>query len=246
MPLSSLSSGYLFGCVLLGLTFLGMFLKRKDLQQEMLVGGMLFLPFAFTAPFYIPEYWKPPYFFGLAAPFLPGLEDFLFCFFVGGISSTIYEFLNNRRERSLPLKKRRVDLTPYFMILGLVMGGELFFPKASILILGVTGVIVGTFMIMKRHDLTNQSFLAGGYFTVLYFVLFYGFKLLYPSYIDLIYQHANMLKVYVLGIPLEELLFAFSAGMGWSITYEYMFGYVTQKKTQYARRSPRKKSLKSK
>jgi hypothetical protein len=62
-------------------------------------------------------------------------------------------------------------------------------------------------------------------FTVLYFVLFLMVLLLYPRFVHRYYNLPNLLGVYVLGVPIEELLFAATGGAIWSAAYEYVFGY---------------------
>jgi hypothetical protein len=62
-------------------------------------------------------------------------------------------------------------------------------------------------------------------FTVLYFVLFLVVLALYPEFVRRYYTLKNLLGIRVLGVPLEELLFAASGGAVWSVAYEYVHGY---------------------
>ena len=62
-------------------------------------------------------------------------------------------------------------------------------------------------------------------FTVLYFVLFLCVLLLYSQFVQRYYNLPNLLGIYVLGVPIEELLFAAMGGAIWSVAYEYVFGY---------------------
>jgi hypothetical protein len=62
-------------------------------------------------------------------------------------------------------------------------------------------------------------------FTVLYFALFLIFLSLYPDFIQRYYNIPNLLGIYVVGIPIEELLFAATGGAIWSVAYEYVQGY---------------------
>jgi hypothetical protein len=76
-----IESGYLIGSLILGIPFVCIYIARKDLRREMLLGGLLLLPFAIFAPFYIPEYWNPPYYFRQVLPFALGIEDFILFIF---------------------------------------------------------------------------------------------------------------------------------------------------------------------
>lgn len=222
-----LKSGYFVGSVILGLVYLLIYIKRVDLRHEMLFGGTLLLPFAFTAPFFIPEYWNPPYLLGVIPPFKIGVEDILFSFFVGGIASVIYEVLTRRKEVRMRKKQNKRNWIPYLAGIGLFLIGEYLFPSWSIVTLSLVGLGAGLYMVMKRRDLLIQACMAGVLFTIFYFVFFKFFGTLYPTYIESIYQHSNLLGMYVSDIPLEELMFAFSVGVGWSIGYEYILGYKT-------------------
>lgn len=221
-------SGYLVGSLILGSIWLCMYVLRPDLRKEMRFGGILLMPFSFMAPFYIPEYWNPIYFFGTLHPFYVGLEDFLFCFFVGGISAVVYEFFTQKREVRIKKMSYKSRWMPYILGVAILLGGEVLFPNSSIYTLTITGFILAVYMTIRRKDLIIQSFVAGTLFTVIYMVFFVVFNLLYPQYIPLIYQHKHLFGIYVLGIPIEELLFSFSAGAAWSIAYEYMLGYKTR------------------
>lgn len=225
-----LKSGYFVGSLILGIPYFLIFLVRKDLRREMLFGGTLLLPFALLAPFYIPEYWDPPYLFDYIYPFKVGIEDFIFCFFVGGISAVIFEFITKRKEVKIRKIKSGINWWPYLFVVFLLLVGEHFFPNRSIITLTLTGIVAASIGILKRGDLLWQSIFAGVLFTAFYFLFFKLFSFLYPSYIDLVYQHNNLFGIYVAGIPVEELLFAFSTGASWSIFYEFTFSYKTVKK----------------
>jgi hypothetical protein len=52
-----------------------------------------------------------------------------------------------------------------------------------------------------------------------------GFLALYPDFVQRYDNVPNLLGIYVLGVPIEELMFASSFGSVWSIAYEYLQGY---------------------
>ena len=170
-----MSSGYFIGCLLLAIPYFGIYLKRPDLRREMNIVGLLLLPFAFVSTFYIPEYWNPPYLFGDPLPFKIGIEDFLFMYFIGGISAVIYEFLKHKKEVKIGKRKRKILWTPFIFYSLTLLIGEYFFPDKSIVNLIVAGIVIALIMVWKRSDLVIQSLTAGVLFTVLYFFLFYIF-----------------------------------------------------------------------
>jgi hypothetical protein len=62
-------------------------------------------------------------------------------------------------------------------------------------------------------------------FAILYFALFMCFLLLYPEFVQRYYTVSNLLGIYIVGVPIEELLFAATGGAVWSVAYEYLHGY---------------------
>jgi len=49
--------------------------------------------------------------------------------------------------------------------------------------------------------------------------------LLHPQFVQRYYNLSNLLGIGILGVPIEELLFAATGGAIWSVAYEYVFGY---------------------
>ena len=222
-------SGYLIGSLIIGIPYLIIFGLRRDLRKEMLFGSFTLLPWAFTAPLFIPEYWNPPYMFGYILPFRFGIEDLLFIFFVGGISAVIFEFIENKREIKLKKSKsaKIIYIIPYLLTILLFAGLEYIFPDKAIYNLIAAGLISGAYMIYTRRDLLVQSLSSGLFFALLYFLLFSFFNLLYPNYVTEIYNSKNLLGITVLQVPIEEILFAFATGAGWSVFYEFFLKYRT-------------------
>jgi hypothetical protein len=57
---------------------------------------------------------------------------------------------------------------------------------------------------------------SGGLFLLLYFVVFAAFNLAFPGYVAAVWNLPALSGVVVVGVPLEELLFAFTFGLYWS------------------------------
>lgn len=223
-----LKSGYFIGNLILGTCFVFICITRPYLRKKMVIAGGLLLPFALTAPFYIPEYWNPPYLFGYIPIFKVGVEDFLFCFNVGGITSILYEYATGKNISKISEKSHGIIWTPYIFAASILLLGEFVFPTRSIITLIFTGFLIAVLIVIRRKDLFVTSFASGTLFTILYFIFFTIFNLVFPQYVKLVYHYINLSGIYLLGIPIEELLFAFSAGAGWSTIYTYMFGYSTK------------------
>ena len=76
-----------------------------------------------------------------------------------------------------------------------------------------------------RRDLIGRMIRGGLVFAAIYILLFTYFLLLYPDFVKRYYNTSHLLGIYVIGIPIEEVLFAWSGGMVWCVIYEYMHGY---------------------
>ena len=79
---------------------------------------------------------------------------------------------------------------------------------------------LGCYLIGKRYR--PQIIWGTG---VLYFLLFVYFLALYPDFIERYYNLSNISGIRLLGVPIEELMFAASGGAVWSVAYEYFQGY---------------------
>jgi hypothetical protein len=79
-----------------------------------------------------------------------------------------------------------------------------------------------------RPDLLPLMLISALSFTALYFFLFLCLLFLYPEFVQRYYNLPNLLGIYVLGVPIEELLFAATGGAVWSAAYEYVHGYIVR------------------
>lgn len=221
--------GYLVGSLLLGCIYFLIFLKLPDTRLKLIQGGIFLAPFALIASFYIPEYWNPPYAFGYIPYLHMGLEDILFCYFTGGIVLGLDSIINGNVE-SLPSRGLSVRyFIPYIIGIVVILIGELLFPARSILILGFTGPLIALCTPYFTQKLLSNSFRVGLAFSSLYFIFFTIFLFLFPTYISAVYTRTGNLGISLLSVPIEELLFAFSAGFGW--TFAYTLAVLRTKKT---------------
>lgn len=65
-------------------------------------------------------------------------------------------------------------------------------------------------------------------FTVLRLIWFFSLLLPYPEFVRRYYNFPNLLGIFVLGVPIEQLLFAAASGAIWSVAYDYAEGYRLQ------------------
>lgn len=82
--------------------------------------------------------------------------------------------------------------------------------------------IAGLAALWCRPDLKKKIWVSGAMFTVFYFVYFFFLELFSPGYVERVWNLPAISGVLLLGVPLEELLFAFTFGMLWSSYYEHI------------------------
>ena len=224
---------YLIGDLVLAAIFGLLFFLRRDLRKVMAYSGLLYLllttPCFFVLKFIssdvaksvTPGYWSPPTLFdfgqktgGLA------IEDVLFIFLASALSSALYELVFGVRvakKASMKLKRSHALLT------GVVVGfaAYAFTPLNAMYFLIIMQFVGAFVLVWQRRDLLMHSVAGGSVFLAFYFGLFSLFNLLFPYFVHDYYHLQNTSHILLLGIPLEEYLYAFSFGLLWAPIYEY-------------------------
>lgn len=73
-----------------------------------------------------------------------------------------------------------------------------------------------------RPDLKKKMVTSAFIFLILYFFYFLTLIAISPGYVERVWNLGAISGVLILGIPLEELLFAWSFGFIWSSIYEHI------------------------
>jgi len=157
-----------------------------------------------------------------------GVESILFGFFVAGISAVIFEVIE--RQKTIKIKgDHKKHIFPYLFLISLYIFLEFIFPTKTIYNLIFSLLITSIIIMFRRSDLIKQIIVSGLFFSLVYFSLFYIFNQLFPTYINDIYSLENFWGISVLGVPIEEIMFAFTVGACWSTFFEFIKGYRTVK-----------------
>jgi hypothetical protein len=227
---------YLIGCGIIAVLWLIMFFLRKDLQKPMVRSGfyyVLVLSIGFitirlitiSRPEYIsiiPGYWNPDTLFNLGR--ITGgysIEDFLYMFFSGGIVTFLYNYVFRKR---IVIKRKY-----HFHFLAIIIGGLIALVISflsvnliwALIAFGAGSAIVIWF---ERKDLIKHSIIGGILYASFYFIFFSIFGIIFPHFVVQFYSIRDLSGFFVLGIPLEEIVFALSFGLSWAPIYEYIHG----------------------
>jgi hypothetical protein len=201
-------------------------------RQKMLRMSVGTLPLGLTEPLFVPAYWAPPTIFDLARRTGFDLESLLFAFAVGGLAATLYDALSAARSRLLPVESHSASRHRWHALTLVVP--VLVFPlfavlttlnpiyNAAITLLAAAGASVAC-----RLDLWSRILLGAAVFALLYFVFFLTLVMAYPQYVQAVWNLPALSGVLVIGIPLEELLFAAALGAAWSGLYEHLMWRTT-------------------
>lgn len=166
-----------------------------------------------------------------------GLENILFIFSVTGIAAVIYHALLDRHMAKIPKKKQREAVMPILhwiahllVLIGvwavISMTLMLLFPITSVYGFLVAGLLVGIYILAERHDLLLNALLSGLFLAALIFALEQVVLIqLFPDVAKTFWQTQNLAGVFILGIPVEEILWAAVVGFTIGPAYEFVRGY---------------------
>lgn len=213
------ASAFLIPWVMLFIAFLA---QRKIMLQVSLVTTA----FGLTEPLFVPEYWNPPTLFDLAQRTGFDIESLIFCFGIGGIGSVLYSVLTHRNDVAVPASEKRMPLhrhhyktlaSPFvaFLLLYFLPWNPIY-PSIAAMAVGAIATL------LCRPDLKTKTWVGGVLFLSYYLVFFLALEATSPGYVQLVWNLQDISGILWLGIPLEELLFAFTFGLYWSGVYEHL------------------------
>jgi hypothetical protein len=223
---------YLVGVLIFWAAWILCSIFGKQYRSQIRWGTLIATPMALTSILFVPQYWTPPSLFNLDQKIRVGIEDFLWAAAVGGIASVVGELLLKEGLATMRSRARKRHYAPFVVIAVVFISLELWHPHKTMyntIIAFAAGVVVIAFL---RSDLVPLMLISALSFTALYFFLFLCLLFLYPDFVHRFYNIPNLLGIYVLGVPIEELLFAATGGAIWSVAYEYVQGYRLSPESQ--------------
>lgn len=215
---------YIFGCLILAVFWLLIFLIRKDLRREMIWASLLGLPFGIIEFFFVPHYWNPESLFDLMRKFGFGIEGFIYSFSIAGIAAAGYEFLRNKKLKKIP-RDKKLHLAPFILFVFVFLLLKFIFPVKPMLDL-TAAFLAGAFLTaVLRPDLLRQIIGGGMIFGVFYFLVFSFLNRISGDVVQNFYAPQILGNFKLMGVPLEETIGAFAGGAFWSTIYEYTKAY---------------------
>lgn len=201
-------------------------LGSKSQRQKMLIVSLWTSLLGLTEPLFVPAYWLPPSLFNLAERTGFDIESLIFSFGIGGIAVVLYELIF--RGQDVSMSAQELHLTRHkFHIWALLSA-----PAVLIVLLLVTNlnplhsaiiamIIGGLATWYCRPDLKKKMIISAFIFLFLYFFYFLTLIAISPGYVEKVWNLTAISGIIIVGIPLEELLFALAFGFLWSSIYEH-------------------------
>jgi len=224
------SYAYVLGDFIIGLpVFAVLYYYRKDLRREMIIAGLLLgVVSMLTEHWYLLDYWHPED----GVRWRISLGDLFYGFFFGGIASVIYEAVTDRHFLKRPDHTRHWSL---FLFPVLLLGAVLFiaplhFGMNSIYTSAVAGAIIASIFLVFRGDLFWDAIISSILFGLITLVGYIVYIAVFPGIIEAWWNMDRLSGVYIFGVPLEELVFAFGMGVVVGPAYEFFAGLRFKKR----------------
>lgn len=203
-----------------------LFLAFPQQRNTIWVVSLATTPFGLTEPLFVPEYWNPPTLFDLAQRTCFDLESLIFCFGIGDVCAVLYSVLAHRNAVPVPASEMRMPLhrhhykalvSPFvaFLLLYFLPWNPIY-PSIAAMAVGAVSTL------LCRPDLKTKTWVGGVLFLAYYLAFFLALEATSPGYVQRVWNLQDISGILWLGIPLEELLFAFIFGLYWSSVYEHL------------------------
>jgi len=207
-----------------------LYLSKPAFRKEMLSISFGTMLLGFTEPLFVLEYWNPPTLFDLAQRTGFDIESLIFTFAIGGIGSVLYKVIYKKNVTKMEINEMKssrhklhiyilTSTIPIFLVLAV-------FTNLNHIYCGIIAMFTSALLTLYcRPDLKWKIWIGGLLFLIYYFVFFISLIAVFPDYVNTVWNLKVLTEILFLGIPLEELLFAFSFGMLWSSLYEHILWY---------------------
>lgn len=205
---------YFLGAIIFSILWLILFIANKKNRKKMIVIGLIFvIGGAFAEQMHFTDWWHPNFIFNSFFT----VEDILFGFTGGGVVSAVYSILSSylKDDFILPLnfiKKIIIAITFLFLIFGLFYIFHIHSFISSIIALSIPTIVVGVY---NRKSLIPM-FLTGIFMLIFAMAEYLFLIYINPNFVKETYLLNHLSGILVLGIPIEELIWFFFAGMGMS------------------------------
>lgn len=222
--MESIQYAYLLGAIALAPFWIALFILRKDTRRQMLIMSLTVgvLSLATTHYWWTVDWWQSPTITGTKV----GIEDFVAGFFSGGIMSVAYEVLFSKQQYKNKTRKiNSPDVVKLLLFMAfttsfLFWGIRLTSFWASTIALIATASI----MFYYRKDLLKNGIVSGLLMMCVSGASYATILTISPEWVSRAYKFETLSGELVFGVPIEEFVFWFLAGLFFGPFYEYWQG----------------------
>jgi hypothetical protein len=155
-----------------------------------------------------------------------GIEDIIFVAGLAAFTSTAYAFVCNRTYA--PLADTGTRACALRAVVVFVLAGALLLITFAVGIAAIYGTCLvmaaaACAMLGQRSDLKAPALLGGCLSAAVYFLLCLAADALMPGLFKNIWHTHKFLNIFIAGVPIEELLYGFSAGFVATTFYPFVF-----------------------
>lgn len=193
--------------------------SRRDLRKEILVMSMLIGVMSVVTSYYwwTLDWWRPLTITGTRV----GIEDFITGFVSGGIMAAIYEVVFRRGLYRRRPEQHYPGATSIGLLLILLMTFLLSYGTTTFWAATISMLVAATIMMCFRPDLFLSGLISGALILLISMPVYYLIMFISPHWIDQTYLWQTLSQIRITGIPIEELVFWFLAGLVFGPFYEY-------------------------
>ncbi|MDD5192628.1 MAG: lycopene cyclase domain-containing protein [Candidatus Nanoarchaeia archaeon] len=212
---------YLIGDLILLVIWIILFLWRKDTRKEMLYTSLFFgFIGLIVESTYGKDWWHPQ----TITNTLPGPESFIFGFVVAGIAAVIYSVIFSKKvkiKRKLNLK-RNLFFIPFLLCGIIIFFVGFYLIKLNSFYSSIPAFLIPLMiMLIKRKDLIINSLASGFLLMIISFVFYVPLELITPGWINSAWNFNMVSGITLIGVPIEDLIWFFLAGLLIGPLYEY-------------------------
>ncbi len=190
----------------------------------MLGASLCTAPLGLTEPLFVPAYWNPPSLFDLARTTGFDIESVIFSFAIGGIGAVLYDILTGGVLVTIPAAQQhapRHKLHHVAVAVPLLSFPLLYLCHWNPIYPAIIAMVLGAAATMLcRPDLARKTWVGSLLFVAFYSVFLLGVELTAPGYVARVWNLDALSSVRIVGMPVEEFLFAATFGAYWSGVYE--------------------------
>ena len=231
-----LQYAYLFGDLSFLAVWIIFYIVCANVRREMITMSLLIgIVSVLTAYFWWTSDWWHPL---TITHTRVGIEDFLMGFSSGGVMAVAYEVVF--KKLYAPRDNRHYHPSGFTILVMLALLTSWFIwgiGLSSFWASTLAMLFIASTLLMFRKDLFLNSILSGFLMFGISFLFYYSIIMVSPTWVQSTYNFRYLSGVLIFGIPIEELVFWFIAGLVFGPFYEYW-------KCQYLRPNRATKRLK--